>query len=183
MSGIAGTVELGRIEERVVPKAHQRPTVAVGNDIAYADARHLALEMAGEVGPQIDTMAAGLVLQDYEIPRRLLDMWVSMWFDGEWAPGSTAQVLLSNRRLLVRFDSGELVSMWWDALVGFTADVTAGYVVLDFGDGRPRSMSGRGAAAVAVAGVARLYGTAALLTHPALEPLRQARLEESVRPT
>ena len=164
-------------------KSHQRAAVAGGVDIAYADARHLALEMAGEPGPRIDTMAAGVVLQDGEIPRRVLNVWVSMWLAGEWAPGSTAQVLLSDRRLLVRLDSGELVSMWWDALVGFTADLTAGYVVLDFGDGRPRSISGRGAAAVAVAGVARLYGTAALLTHPALEPLRQARLEESVRST
>ena len=164
-------------------KPHQRAAVAGGVDIAYADARHLALEMAGEPGPRIDTMAVGVVLQDGEIPRRVLNVWVSMWLAGEWAPGSTAQVLLSDRRLLVRLDSGELVSMWWDALVGFTADLTAGYVVLDFGDGRPRSISGRGAAAVAVAGVARLYGTAALLTHPALEPLRPARLEESVRST
>ena len=153
-------------------KSQQRATVAGGVDIAYADARHLALEMAGEPGPRIDTMAAGVVLQDGEIPRRVLNVWVSMWLAGEWAPGSTAEVLLSDKRLL-----------WWDALVGFTADLAAGYVVLDFGDGRPRSLSGRGAAAVAVAGVARLYGTAALLTHPVLEPLRQARFEQSVRST
>ena len=164
-------------------KSHQRVAVAGGTDLTFADARHLALEIAGEPSPRIDTMAAGVVLQDGEIPRRGLEVCASMWLAGEWAPGSAAQVLLSDMRLLVRLDSGELVSMWWDALVGFRADLTAEYVVLDFGDGRPRSISGRGAAAVAVAGVARLYGTAALLTHPALEPLRQARLGESVRST
>jgi len=166
----------------VLVRKAERPKSAVGSgDGWYADARHLALEIAGEPGPQIDPMAAGVVLQDGEIARRVLKVWLSIWLDGAWAPGSTAQVLVSDRRLLVRLDSGELVSMWWDTLAGFTADLIAGHVVLDFGDGRPRSMSGPGAAAVAVVGVARLYGTAALLTHPALEPLRQGRLVDTVR--
>lgn len=161
----------------------ERPKASVGSvDGWYADARHLALEIAGEPGPQIDTMAAGVVLQDGEIARRVLEVWLSIWLDGAWASGSAAHVLVSDRRLLVRLDSGELVSMWWETLLGFTADLIAGHVVLDFGDGRPRSISGPGSAAVAVAGVARLYGATALLTHPALEPLRQGRLVDTVRP-
>ena len=183
LSGIPGTVESPGTEVLVMRRA-DRPKDARGCVAGwYADARHLALEIAGAPGPHIDPMATAVVLEDGEIARRVVDVWLSIWLDGAWAPGSQAQVLISDRRLLVRLDAGELVSMWWDTLVGFTADLAAGHVVLDFGDGRPRSISGPGAAAVAVAGVARLYGIAALLTHPALEPLRQGRLEEPVRST
>jgi hypothetical protein len=64
------------------------------------------------------------------------------------------------------------VSLWWGSLVGFEVNLGEDFVILDFGDGRPRALSGSGVALVAVAGVARLYGVGALTTHPALEPLR-----------
>jgi len=156
-----------------VRKGRQATSVAGETDISYADARHLALELAGSAGPQLDAMTAGVVLEPGEVGRRFVGAWLRLWLDGCWSPARWTQSLLSDRRLLVRFDTGELVSLWWEGLVGFTADVDAGYVVLDFGDGRPRLLSGPGAGVVAVAGVARLYGVDALLTHPALAPLRR----------
>ncbi len=154
-------------------KGRQATSVAGETDISYADARHLALELAGSAGPHLDAMTAGVVLEPGEVGRRFVGAWLRLWLDGCWSPARWTQSLLSDRRLLVRFDTGELVSLWWEGLVGFTADVDAGHVVLDFGDGRPRLLSGPGAAVVAVAGVARLYGVDALLTHPALAPLRR----------
>lgn len=141
-------------------------------DLSYSDARHLALELAGAESRVIDPVAVGVVLESGEVARRLVGCWLQMWVDGSWSQPRWTQSLVSDRRLLVRFDSGELVSLWWEALVGFTADLERGNVVLDFGDGRPRWLSGPGAAAVAVVGVARLYGLERMLTHPALAPLR-----------
>ena len=154
-------------------KGRQATSVAGETDISYADARHLALELAGSAGPHLDAMTAGVVLEPGEVGCRLLGARLRLWLDGCSSPARWTESLLSDRRLLVRFDTGELVSLWWEGLVGFTADVDAGHVVLDFGDGRPRLLSGPGAAVVAVAGVARLYGVDALLTHPALAPLRR----------
>lgn len=149
-------------------------------NLSYADARHLALELAGGEARVIDPVAVGVVLESGEVARRLVGCWLQMWMDGTWSEPRWTQSLVSDRRLLVRFDSGELVSLWWEALVGFTADLTVGSVVLDFGDGRPRWLSGPGVAAVAVAGVARLYGPEAMLTHPALAPLRRNPADPSV---
>ena len=151
-----------------------------GMDVSYADARHLALELAGGTGQSLDAMAAGVVLEAGEVARRLVDGWLRIWVDGAWSLPRWTQSLVSDRRLLVRLDSGELVSLWWEGLVGFSADLEAGYVVLDFGDGRPRSLSGPGAPVVAVAGVARLYGPEAMLTHPALAPLRRHPADPSL---
>lgn len=147
-------------------------------DLSYADARHLALELAGAPGPTVDPMTAGVALEDGERVRRRVDVWLSLWLGHAWSTPRPAQVLVSNRRLLARLDSGELASLWWGSLAGFTVELSAGQVVLDYGDGRPRSMSGPGVAAIAVAGIDSLYGTRALLTHPALEPLRHGRLVE-----
>jgi hypothetical protein len=63
--------------------------------------------------------------------------------------------------------------------VGFDPDIDRGHVVLDYGDGSPRAVSGADAALVAVAGIASLYGVELLTTHPALAPLR--RMAPSVR--
>lgn len=155
----------------------RRNTVKAASEmeLAYADARHLALELAGGDGQQVDAMAAGVVLGPGEVARRLVGAWLRIWIDGAWSSPRWTRALVSDRRLVVRLDTGELVSLWWQGLVGFTADLDAGHVILDFGDGHPRSLSGPGAAVVAVAGVALLYGPEAMLTHPALAPLRRGR--------
>lgn len=159
-------------------RATRTTKVATERVHSYADARRLALELAGIAGPHVDAMTAGVVLEPGEVGRRLVGAWLGLWMDGVWSSARWTQSLLSDRRLLVRFDTGELVSLWWEGLVGFSSDIEAGHVVLDFGDGRPRLLSGPGAAVVAVAGVARLYGVEAMLTHPALAPLRQGPLRQ-----
>lgn len=146
---------------------------AADRQAAFADARQLALELAGITEPYaLDAMAAGLVLERGEIGRRMAGLWLRMRQGGVWCEPRWTQVLITDRRLLVRLDTGELISLWWGALVGFEPDLERGHVVLDFGDGHPRLLSGPAVALVAVAGVARLYGPEALLAHPALEPLR-----------
>jgi hypothetical protein len=120
----------------------------------------------------INAMAQGLVLEPDELGRRVAALWLRIRVNGQWSPASWSQVLISDHRLLVRLSGGELVSLWWGSLVGFEVNLDEDFVILDFGDGRPRALSGSGVALVAVAGVARLYGVEALTTHPALEPLR-----------
>jgi hypothetical protein len=137
------------------------------------DARALALELAGlRDSAPIDAMSQGLVLEWDELARRVAALWLRIRVDGQWSPASWSQVLISDHRLLVRLGGGDLVSLWWGSLVGFEVNLGEDYVILDFGDGRPRALSGAGVVLVAVAGVARLYGVEALTTHPALEPLR-----------
>lgn len=161
-----------RFKERPVKAKRERaPRALAGPEVA--DARALALELAGmRDAAQIDPMALGLVLEPGEVPWRVAALWLRIRVEGQWTPASWSQVLVTDHRLLVRLGSGELVSLWWGSLVGFEIRLEESYVVLDFGDGRPRSLSGPEVGLVAVAGVARLYGVEALTTHRALEPLR-----------
>jgi len=152
---------------------------------ASVDARNLALELAGmQPGGWLDPMVAGVVLQPGETLRRMVNAWVRQRTPEGWTEPSWSQVFVTDQRLLVRLGSGELASLWWGSLVGFEADLSADHVVLDFGDGQPRLLSGPSAAVMAVAGVAALYGPEALATHPALSPLRVDRyVTQSARPT
>lgn len=153
-------------------RKHDQAPPAVGPAEA-ADARALALELAG-LHPQepIDPMWLGLVLEPGETPWRVAQAWLRVRSDGMWSEASWSQVLITDRRLLIRLASGEVASLWWGSMVGFEPDLAAGHVVVDFGDGRPRSLSGPAAAVIAVAGVARLYGIPALATHPSLASIR-----------
>ena len=158
--------------------------LAADRAAAFVDARNLALEFAGmEPSGSLDPMEAGVVLQPGESLRRLVNAWLRQRTPEGWTEPSWSQVFVTDQRLLVRLGSGELASLWWGSLVGFEADLVADHVVLDFGDGRPRLLSGPSAAVMAVAGVAALYGPAALATHPALSPIRADRyIPQSVRP-
>lgn len=161
-----------RFKERPV-KVKRNPDSRILTGPEVEDARALALELAGlgHAAP-IDAMAQGLVLEPGELGCRVAALWLRIRVEGGWSPASWSQVLISDHRLLVRLSGGELVSLWWGSLVGFEVNLREDYIILDFGDGRPRALSGAGVALVAVAGVARLYGVEALTTHPALEPLR-----------
>ena len=144
-------------------------------EVAAADARALALELGGLRTPElVDTMRLGIVLETGEHAHRATSCWVRWRVDGQWSEALRSQVLVTDRRLLVRLPDSTLRSQWWSTLVGFEADLTGGHVVLDYGDGRPRLFSGPEVAVLAVAGVAVLYGPAALVTHPALEPIRSS---------
>lgn len=142
-------------------------------EVAAADARALALELGGLRTPElVDAMRLGIVLETGEHPHRATSCWVRWRVDGQWSEALKSRVVVTGLRLLVRLPDSTLRSQWWSTLVGFEADLTGGHVVLDYGDGRPRLFSGPETAVIAVAGVAVLYGRAALATHPCLEPIR-----------
>jgi hypothetical protein len=159
--------------------------LAADRAAAFIDARNLALEFAGmQPGRWLDPMVAGVVLELGESLRRLVNAWLRQRTPEGWTEASWSQVFVTDQRLLVRLGSGELASLWWGSLVGFEADLVADHVVLDFGDGQPRLLSGPSAAVMAVAGVAALYGPEAFATHPSLSPLRADRyVTSSALPT
>jgi hypothetical protein len=157
-------------------KLRHRDPVASPPSAVDEDARALALELAG-MRPQqaIDPVALRLVLEAGEVAWRLVPrMWFRVQSQGEWGQAVPADVLVTDRRLLLRLGSGEVVSLWWGAAVGFSPDLAAAHVVLDFGDGSPRAVAGVGTPVIAVAGVASLYGIEALTSHPSLTRLRHA---------
>jgi len=117
-------------------------------------------------------MAAGVVLQPGETAYRQVPLWIRVQQDGTWAGASSADVLVTDLRLLCRFESRPLTSLWWSGIVGLNVDLAAEHIVLDFGDAQPVCLSGPLVAPVAVAGIASVYGTDAILTHHALALLR-----------
>jgi len=103
--------------------------------------------------------------------------------DGTWADASFADVIVTDMRLLSRFESRRLTSLWWSGIVGLHVDLAAEHIVLDFGDAQPVCLSGPLVAPVAVVGIASVYGAEAILTHHALALLRtRARPLLDVRP-
>jgi hypothetical protein len=140
---------------------------------ANYDARALAIELAhGVPSTRFDPMSAGVVLQPGETVYRQLPIWIRVQQDGRWAEASHANAVVTDGRLLFRFATGHLGSLWWSGIVGLTVDLAAEHIVLDFGDGQPVNLSGVHVAVVAVAAIASIYGGQAMLTHPALASLR-----------
>jgi hypothetical protein len=140
---------------------------------AYHDARALAIELVhGVPSARFDPMVAGVVLQPGEAAYRQVPIWIRVQQDGRWAGASLAEVVVTDLRLLCRFGSGSLVSLWWSGLVGLRVDLPAEHIVLDFGDGQPVNLAGAQVAPLAVLGIASVYGKESMLTHPALAPLR-----------
>jgi hypothetical protein len=138
-----------------------------------AEARELAMEYAGlSPATSLDPQPLGVVLRSDEAIRRATSVWFRLRVDGQWSEASLSQVMITDRRLILRLGSGELASLWWGSVSGFEADLDAGHVVLDFGDGRPRLLSGEAASLLAVAGVAQIYGVPALASHPCLASIR-----------
>jgi hypothetical protein len=140
---------------------------------AHHDARALAIELArGVPSARFDQMAAGVVLQPGETAYRQVPIWIRVQQDGLWAGASLAEVVVTDLRLLSRFGSGSLVSLWWSGLVGLRVDLAAEHIILDFGDGQLVNLSGPLVAPVAVVGIASVYGMEAMLTHPGLARIR-----------
>lgn len=140
---------------------------------AHYDARALAVELAqGVPATRFDPMVAGVVLQPGETVYRQLSIWIRLQQNGCWAEASHTNVVVTDGRLLFRFATGHLASLWWNGIVGLNVDLAAEHIVLDFGDGQPVNLSGSSVALVAVAAIASIYGTQALVGHPALAPLR-----------
>jgi len=140
---------------------------------AYHDARALALELACRVpSTRFDPMAAGVVLKLGETVYRQLPIWIRVHQNGRWADASSADVLVTDLRLLCRFATWRLSSLWWNGIVGLNVDLAAEHIVLDYGDGQPVYLSGTHVAQISVAAIASIYGARALVGHPALAPLR-----------
>ena len=140
---------------------------------AYHDARALAIEVArGVPSARFDPMRAGVVLKPGETVYRRVPLWIRVQQGGAWAAASFTEVLVTDQRLLCRFSTDRLASLWWRGVVGLRVDLTAEHVVLDYGDGEPVSLSGARVAPVAVSAIASIYGVQALLGHPALATLR-----------
>jgi len=141
---------------------------------AHHDARALAIELArGVPATRFDPMTAGVVLQPEETVYRQLPIWIRVQENGRWAEASHANAVATDVRLLCRFATGHLASLWWNGIVGLNVDLAAEHIVLDYGDGQPVNLSGSSVALVAVAAIASIYGTQALVGHPELAPLRQ----------
>jgi hypothetical protein len=157
-----------RLKRRAPAEPDATPVVAV-------DARELALEYAGlRPATSLDPQLLGVVLRPDETIRRAAPTWFRVRVNGQWSEASPSQIMITDHRLILRLGSGELASLWWGAACGFEADLDAGHVVLDFGDGRPRLLAGEATPLVAVAGVAQIYGVSALATHPCLQSIRSA---------
>jgi len=142
--------------------------------VATADARALALELAAvRPATQLDPVALGVVLRPGESALRAVGAGFAIRLDGWWTPVEPVVVVVTTDRLLVRFAGGELAALWWAGVMGLEVDVVGGRLVLDYGDGAPRTLLGAAVAVLAVAAVWAIYGAEALLTHPDLATLRQ----------
>ena len=160
-----------RTKQRAAVLVEQR--AARDRTEAYHDARALALELArGVPSARFDPMRAGVVLRPGETIYRQLPIWIRVQENGRWAEASHADVIVTDQRLLCRFVTGHLASLWWTGIVGLHIDLGAEHVVLDFGDGQPVGFWGSRVGALAVAAIVSLYGLEALLGHPALATLR-----------
>lgn len=150
-------------------RAGRAPRRSAGQE----DARGLALELA-RLRPEvlIDPMSLGIVLEPGERAYRAMELWLSHKAPGGWSTPVQCPTVLTDQRLIVRMPLGGLESLWWRSLVGFEPRLDRSTMLLDYGDGFPRRVSGPGVPAAAVVGVAVLYGVAALAEHAALECLR-----------
>lgn len=117
-------------------------------------------------------MSLGLVLEPGETAYRVHGAWLSHRAGAAWSPPVQSRVVVTDRRLIVGMPLGSLTSLWWHSLVGFHPDLGRSSLVLDYGDGYPRLLSGPDVVSAVVVGVAALYGVAALAQHGSLEPLR-----------
>jgi hypothetical protein len=166
-----------RVKRKAAMLVEQR--LARDRTEAHYDARALAIELVhGVPSVRFDPMVAGVVLQTGETAYRQVPIWIRVQQDGRWAGASLAEVVVTDLRLLCRFGSGSLVSLWWSGLVGLRVDLAAEHIIFDFGDGQLVNLSGPLVAPVAVVGIASVYGTEGMLTHPGLARIRTHRRRE-----
>lgn len=84
----------------------------------------------------------------------------------------TTDWLVTNLRLAARAAGGLVISIYWAAVCGLSADLVTEVVVLDGVDGYHGELSGPAIAPIAVTAIASRFGLNALLDHPALTTLR-----------
>jgi hypothetical protein len=160
----------------VTSKRQIRKQLARDRHTAFHDARRLALDLVrGQSSFPFDPMQAGVVLQPGEIAyRQLPAMFNQLTGYGlfGWTEPVSVTVLLTDQRAFIRWPGGSLISLWWSSVHGFEANLHNERLILDYGDGKPKCLSGPTVAVIAVAGIAAIYGVDAMLRHPAIAPLR-----------
>jgi hypothetical protein len=144
--------------------------------VAFNDARQLAIELAHrQSGIRFDPMLAGVVLQPGEIAHRTVPATFQQLAGHgafAWTAPLPVNVLLTDRRALMRWHEGSLISLWWNTACGLEINLNTETLIIDQGTGRPICLSGPTTPVVGVVAVAAIYGTDALITHPAIAPLR-----------
>jgi hypothetical protein len=161
----------------VSPRSRTAASTRLGQErtAAYDDARSLAIELGrGSPTRAFDELAAGIVLIPNETVYRSTEAWLRMQTSGVWGQAQSANVMVSDKRLLCRLSDGRWTSLWWNGVVGLQVDLAGEHVTLDYGDGEPMAVSGIQAPSISVAAVAFVHGVEALIRHPALNPLRAA---------
>ncbi len=84
----------------------------------------------------------------------------------------TTEWLVTNHRLATRAPDGQVISIYWVAITGLTADLVADALALDGEGGFRGELSGPAVAPIAVAAIAACHGPFALLDHPGVAALR-----------
>jgi hypothetical protein len=161
------------------------------HDWACESARQLALDLYYRRASPIDPYGLGVALGPGELlyrqvcarywtlgqPTQLVDGFgrvqhvPSCWRDWGWC-----QTLLTSQRLVTRLaaDRDRLVSNWWASIAGVQVDLARDLVGLDDTTSTWRGAYGGPAVPlIAVCAVGAVHGLAALVDHPALEPLRR----------
>jgi hypothetical protein len=160
----------------VTSKRKNRKQLARDRGSAFHDARRLALDLArGQSSIPFDPMRVGVVLQAGEIAyRQVPAMFNQLTGDGSlgWTQSVPVTVLVTDQRAFMRWPDGSLISLWWRGVQGFEANLHVDTLILDFGDGKPRRLSGPTVPVIAVAAIAAIYGIDAILRHPAIALLR-----------
>lgn len=172
---------------------------------AVEDARSLAVEMGqGALArwPQVSDL--GVVLDPGEVVwRQVTARWQSVTIScytqhretflgglrswdvqqSGWADMGEGTWWLTNHRIVGRTLQGQLVGWRWEHMVGCLVDLHGQRVTFDVNTGHRFALTGPAVPVVGVVAIAQLHGTATLLTHPALGPLRVGCKAEQPRST
>lgn len=91
-----------------------------------------------------------------------------------WQGQGEIDWLITTQRIVGRLPAtGEMISLWWSGLDGVDIDPKHDSILLNGINGWTGILVGPTVAPIAVAAIAMCHGLEALLTHPALEKLRE----------
>lgn len=158
---------------------------------AAETARTLAVALHHDVALPVQPYTVGLVLWQGEQPwaevaARCSADTTAMSGQGQhtWTCPPLTEWLVSSYRVAGRFANGVIRWWTWEEVVGEQLDLTPGHEVvqLDIDGQQPVWWTGAGLAPLAVAAVYRLHGSAALVDHPGLGPLRTTAMTQQPPP-
>lgn len=146
-----------------------------GSAWAYlADARELLLHLAQGRTPSVDDLLPqSIQLRSGETACGVVGLCLRTLTGSRWSAPTPVQVIVTDHRLIVALATGETIHLEWSQLAAFEPDLTRAHLVVGPGAGPRFGFSGSAVPILAVVGVSVLYGADALVTHPALRPLRR----------